>query len=162
MTNLQSILKSKSAGKGILGIMVLSLTLLACPLFPPPYTPPPQYTPTSQQQQQQQQQVSNEFTLYLISFVCDEPATSFGDDIEIFVNGRSVGGQFGIDQGQSHDINQRIKFSGVADIEFKEDSDPKSGELEIDGSMAGKGTQKVSVKIKDDGRYRLFYEVIKE
>ncbi|HEX6719905.1 MAG TPA: hypothetical protein VF088_22550 [Pyrinomonadaceae bacterium] len=98
-------------------------------------------------------------TLHLRSIVCDEPATSFGDDIDIFVNGLSVLGQFSIDQGQFRDLSEfNFGFDGRSFLEFKEDSDP-AGELTIDETLAGQGVQREKVKIKDDGRYQLFFEV---
>lgn len=98
--------------------------------------------------------------LQLRSLVCDEPATSFGDDIEILMNGISVVGQFAIDQGQFRDLSGfSSDFNARAFLTFKEDSDP-AGEIAIDQALAGQGVQREKLKIKDDGRYQLFFEVL--
>jgi hypothetical protein len=99
--------------------------------------------------------------------VCDEPATSFGDDIEIFVDGVSVGGQFPIDKGQSKDLTQLnpsvflVDDGDTVTIEFKEDSDP-AGQLQADvpteWTPEDRKTRLANVRIKNDGRYRLFYK----
>jgi hypothetical protein len=99
--------------------------------------------------------------LLLRSLLCNEPATSFGDDIEIFVNGLSAGGQFPIDQGQFRDLSEfNFDFDGQAFVTFKEDTDP-AGEIGVQDSLVGQGVQRQDVRIKDDGRYQLFYEVIR-
>src|SRR5262245_52126656 len=98
--------------------------------------------------------------LRLRSLVCIEPATSFGDDIEIFVNGLSAGGKFPIDQGQFRDLNEfNVDFDGQAFVTFEEDSDP-AGETAVAESIVGQGVQRRDVRIKEDGRYLLFFEVI--
>jgi len=98
--------------------------------------------------------------LLLRSLLCNEPATSFGDDVEIFVNGLSAGGQFPIDQGQFRDLSEfNFDFDGQAFVTFKEDTDP-AGEIAVGDSLVGQGVQRQDVRIKDDGRYQLFYEVI--
>jgi hypothetical protein len=98
--------------------------------------------------------------LLLRSLLCTEPATSFGDDIEIFVNGLSAGGQFPIDQGQFRDLSEfNFDFDGRAIVNFKEDSDP-AGDTVIDASLTNQGVQRRDIQIKDDGRYQLFFEVL--
>jgi hypothetical protein len=98
--------------------------------------------------------------LLLRSLLCSEPATSSGDDIEIFINGLSAGGQFPIDQGQFHDLSEfNFDFDGQAFVTFKEDSDP-AGETAVQESLVNQGVQRQEVRIKDDGRYQLFFEVI--
>jgi hypothetical protein len=119
-------------------------------------------------------------TLFLRSLVCDEPLTSFGDDIEVFVDGTSFGGQFGIDQGQSKDLAQLalavdpelLSFDDgdTVTIEFKEDSDQcevnDQPGLQIDVPAAwtpdDKKTHMVNINLikgdNRDGRYRLFYK----
>jgi hypothetical protein len=106
------------------------------------------------------------------SLVCDEPATSFGDDIELFVNGTSIGPQFPIDQGQSQNLaaltgnlgKDIVTFDDgdTVDIEFKEDTDPHSGHLLLDVPTAwtpeDQKTRVANVSIKNDGRYRMFYK----
>jgi len=42
--------------------------------------------------------------LQLLRLLCINPATSFGDDIRIVVDGQDAGGEFGIDKGQTHDL----------------------------------------------------------
>jgi len=92
--------------------------------------------------------------------LCKEPATSFGDDIELFVNGLSAGGQFPIDQGQFRDLSEfNFDFDGQAFVTFNEDTDP-AGEIAVQDSLVGQGAQRQDVRIKDDGRYQLFFEVI--
>jgi len=99
--------------------------------------------------------------LLLRSLLCNEPATSFGDDIEIFVNGLSAGGVFPIDKGQFHDLSDfNFDFDGQAFVTFKEDSDP-AGDTAIPDSLGDQGVQRQDVRIKQDGRYQLFFEVIR-
>jgi len=98
--------------------------------------------------------------LELRSMLCKEPATSFGDDIEVFVNGISAGGQFPIDQGQFRDLSAfSFGFDGQAEVDFNEDSDP-AGRTVIEEALAGAGVQAREVKIKDDGKYTFFFEVL--
>jgi hypothetical protein len=102
-----------------------------------------------------------DLTLHLLKLVCHEPATSFGDDIEIFIDGRPAGRKFGIDQGESRDLSQyRFPFKQSATVFFKEDSDPAST-ITIDARDLGKGMRDQRVRVKDDGDYQLFYEVIR-
>ena len=96
----------------------------------------------------------------LRSLLCNEPATSNGDDIEIFVNGISAGGEFPIDQGQFRDLSAfSFDFDGQAEIDFKEDSDP-AGRTVIEEALAGQGVQAREIQIKADGRYTFFFEVL--
>jgi hypothetical protein len=98
--------------------------------------------------------------LQLRSLVCNEPATSFRDDIEIFVNGISAGGQFPIDKGQFRDLSGvRFDFDGQAEIDFKENSDPAKETVVLE-ALAEQGVQEREVQIKSDGRYVLFFEAI--
>jgi hypothetical protein len=98
--------------------------------------------------------------LELRSLLCNEPATSNGDDVELFVNGISAGGQFPIDQGQFRDLSAfNFGFDGQAEIDFKEDSDP-AGKTVVEEVLAGQGVQSREIKIKDDGRYTFFFEAI--
>jgi hypothetical protein len=98
--------------------------------------------------------------LQLRSLLCIEPATSFGDDIRIFVNGLSAGGEFPIDQGQFRDLGEfDFDFDGQAFVNFEEDTDP-AGQTTIEEALAGQGVQQRDVRIKDDGRYKLFFEVV--
>jgi hypothetical protein len=98
--------------------------------------------------------------LFLRSLVCNEPATSFGDDIEIFVNNVSAGGQFPIDQGQSRSLSRfNFDFDVPAFVTFKEDNDP-AGATTIEESLAGQGVQRRDIIIKADGRYELSFEVL--
>jgi len=104
--------------------------------------------------------LSNHILLFR-SLHCVEPATSFGDDVEIFANGLSLGGPFPIDKGQFRDLSAYgIDFDGQVHLEFEEDSDPAGGAFAIPDTLAGQGVQKQDVKVKEDGRYSLFYEVI--
>ena len=91
-------------------------------------------------------------TLFLRSLVCDEPLTSFGDDIEVFVDDTSFGGQFGIDKGQSKDLAQLalavdpelLSFDDgdTVTIEFKEDSDPCNvNDQDVNDQMKQTGLQ---------------------
>lgn len=97
--------------------------------------------------------------LQLRSLLCLEPATSFGDDIKILVNGLAAGGEFPIDQGQSRNLSEfEFDFDKQAFVTFKEDIDP-AGEIAVQDSLVGQGVQRQDVRIKDDGRYQLFYEV---
>jgi hypothetical protein len=99
--------------------------------------------------------------LKLRSLLCNEPATANGDDIEIFVNGLSAGGQFPIDQGQFRDLSEfNFDFDEQAFVNFKEDSDP-AGEILVEEALTGQGVQRRGIKIKDDGRYLLFFEAIR-
>jgi hypothetical protein len=99
--------------------------------------------------------------LILRSLRAIEPATGNGDDIEIFVNGISAGGQFGIDQGQSKDLTTLnphefdVDEGDMVNIAFTEDTDPAA---EIDRPVAP-GIHKERLKIKQDGDYEFFYSV---
>ena len=100
-------------------------------------------------------------TLILRSLHCDEPATSFGDDIQIFVDGVPAGGQFGIDQGQSKDLSLLdphefpVDLGDSVNLQFTEDTDP-AAEFDVE---ATKGTHHNFVQVKEDGRYQLFWKV---
>jgi len=99
-------------------------------------------------------------TLQLRSLLCNEPATAFGDDIEIFVNDISAGPEFPIDKGQFRDLSAfRTDFDGQAVIDFVEDG-TLGARMTIDEALAGKGVQVRDVQIKDDGRYQFSFEVI--
>jgi hypothetical protein len=100
--------------------------------------------------------------LILRSLLCTEPATSFGDDIEIFVDGISAGGQFGIDQGQSKDLSlltphefNDVDIGDTVNFKFTEDTDPAA---DFDVELT-KGTHHNHVRIKSDGRYEFFWKV---
>jgi hypothetical protein len=100
--------------------------------------------------------------LRLRSLHCTEPATSFGDDVEIFVNGISAGGQFPIDQGQYRDISaQPFDFAGQAILGFQEDGDPGGFDVIVPEDLVDTGVQMFLVRIKSDGRYELYCEVFR-
>ena len=100
--------------------------------------------------------------LRIRSLHCSEPATSFGDDIEIFINGITATGQFPIDQGQFRDISaQPFDFAGQAIVGFQEDGDPGGFDVVVPESLVDTGVQRRLVRVKDDGRYELFFEVFR-
>jgi hypothetical protein len=101
--------------------------------------------------------------LILRSLRCDEPATSFGDDIEIFVDGRSAGGQFGIDQGQTKDLALLDPHEFPVDeigetvtFQFTEDTDP-AAQFDRPATL---GKHHDFVRVKEDGRYQLFWKIL--
>src|SRR5690349_19023874 len=63
--------------------------------------------------------------LQLLRLLCINPATSFGDDIRIVVDGQDAGGEFGIDKGQTHDLSEFVfdVDEESANIVFFEDND---------------------------------------
>lgn len=99
--------------------------------------------------------------LHLRSLFCEEPATSFGDDIEVYANGELKTSQFPIDQGQSHDIGSDTFFNGSAEIKLIEDGDGDTpGIATALDAEAGQGVQKKFISLKDDGKYWVYYEVL--
>ena len=99
--------------------------------------------------------------LELIGITCHEPATSFGDDIRIFVNDLAVGDQFNIDKGGSRNLGgYKFDFSGQAVITFTEDNDPCEAKIVVEESMVGTTTQRRDFKIKDDGKYSISFQVV--
>jgi hypothetical protein len=99
-------------------------------------------------------------TVILHSLKCDEPATSFGDDIEIFVNGVSTGTKIQIDQGQTWNLTALdphvftdIAVGDTVTFQFDEDSDAGKPFDRV----VTKGTHHESVQVKSDGKYQFFW-----
>lgn len=121
--------------------------------------------------------------------ICDEPATSFGDDLQIYVDNMPVTpailldinvsagavptdiiqtaenlsagprDEMKIDKGQTYNLTVQYGVSEQVSLIFMEDGDP-AGAATIDAkTVAGRGEQVLSFKVKDDGRYRLFYSI---
>lgn len=101
-------------------------------------------------------------TLKLRALYCEEPATSFGDDIDVQVDGLSIipFGQFPIDEGQSYNLGYEYKFEGQCVIGFYEDRDFATS-LDITEDMAGRDiSDPVEIRIKEDGIYWLYFTVV--
>jgi 3',5'-cyclic AMP phosphodiesterase CpdA len=142
------------------------------------------------------------YLLTLIKIVCIEPATSFGDDLEIYVDNNPVTparllnlsirkvsslkdavsvdavesvwdsaqqqvrnvlagprDEINIDKDQTYNFGQQFGIAAKTILSFREDSDD-AGQVSVDAAAAvGKGIQQLDVKIKQDGRYFLFYSI---
>jgi hypothetical protein len=81
---------------------------------------------------------------------CDNPATAFGDDIRIVVDGQDTGGEFPIDKGQTHDLSEFVfdVDEESANIVFFEDND-HAADFDIEVTRPGK--QRKDVAIKEGG-----------
>ncbi|HEY4028804.1 MAG TPA: metallophosphoesterase [Caulobacteraceae bacterium] len=129
------------------------------------------------------------YVLSLHKVICDEPATSFGDDLQIYIDNNpltpailaninvSAGAipdtlfqeaenilagprdEMKIDKGQTYNLTVELGVDDKATLTFMEDGDPAGGAVLDAKAVAGHGEQTLSFKIKDDGRYRLFYSV---
>lgn len=97
--------------------------------------------------------------LHLLRLQCINPATSFGDDIQIFVNGAPAGKQFGIDKSDVHNLSEFTFQVGdeTANLTVTEDND-HAADFEVSVSKEGQHAKEFAVK--EGGVYRLYYEVI--
>ena len=61
----------------------------------------------------------------LLRLLCVNPATAFGDDIRIVVDGQDAGSEFPIDKGQTHDLSEFVFDADEesVNIVFFEDND---------------------------------------
>jgi hypothetical protein len=98
--------------------------------------------------------------LHLLRLQCINPATSFGDDIQIFVNGEPAGRQFGIDKSQVQDLRDFTFQVGdeTANIVVNEDNDHAA---DFDVSVSKEGQHEKDFAVKEGGVYKLYYEVIR-
>jgi hypothetical protein len=98
-------------------------------------------------------------TLQLLRLLCINPATSFGDDIRILVDGDEAGGEFGIDKNQTHDLSQFVfpdLDEDTASVTVFEDGDHVA-DLELSLDRAGK--KRKEFPVKEGGFYTLGYRV---
>jgi hypothetical protein len=97
--------------------------------------------------------------------LCEEPATYFGDEIEIYLGSEEVPDFFhanlDVDEGECHSIEgmRPYFFDSEVDIIFKEETDYGGNLLVKEADAQRAGLQWADVHVKEDGRYKIGFEV---